>query len=307
MSRTRGVMPHKAKGKQKTAAPKGPRSAILNFLKELLFIFGAVLVINSFVLASFEVPTGSMEDTVAIGDRVFVNKFIYGGSTPYTIPLTSIRIPHFRVPGFRAVARGDVIVFDWPGPRDQVEKPVQMWYLKRCIGLPGDTILIRNRVLYVNDRVVPDPPHSKHVRADVIPAGVANPLIFPRGSNFNEDNYGPLAVPWKGMKLPVTADSFQGWEVFIRREGHDVRLEGGTVLIDGKGTSEYTVERDYVFAMGDNRDNSLDSRFWGFVPRVDVVGTPMIVYWSWNPAIPFYDVLDKFGSLDMHRIGTIIR
>ncbi len=300
-------MPRKVKRKQKAAAPKGSRSSVLNFIKELLFIFGAVLVINSFVLASFEVPTGSMEDTVAIGDRVFVNKFIYGGSTPYTIPLTSVRIPHFRVPGFRAVARGDVIVFDWPGPRDQVEKPLQAWYLKRCIALPGDTILIKNRILYVNDRVVPDPPHSKHLRPEALPAGMTNPAIFPRGSNFNEDNYGPLVVPWKGMKLPLTSDNFLGWEVFIRREGHEARLEQGKVLIDGRETQAYAVERDYVFAMGDNRDNSLDSRFWGFVPREDVVGTPMIVYWSWNPSIPFYDIFAKLGSLNVRRIGRIIR
>ena len=81
-------------------------------LKDIAFAFLCVLVINSFVMASFKVPSGSMEDTVKTGDQLFVNKFIYGGSTPYTIPLTSIRIPHFRVPGFRNVARGDVIVFD---------------------------------------------------------------------------------------------------------------------------------------------------------------------------------------------------
>ena len=104
----------------------------------MLGVLGAVLFINSFVVASFEVPTGSMEDTVKIGDRVLVNMFSYGGSTPYTIPLTSVRIPHFRVPGIRPVAHGDVIVLDWPGERDQAEKPVQMWFMKRCIGLPGE-------------------------------------------------------------------------------------------------------------------------------------------------------------------------
>ena len=79
------------------------KSQTFGFIRDLIYAFVAVLVINSFVLASFEVPTGSMEDTVKIGDRLFVNKFVYGGSTPYTIPLTSIRIPHFRVPGFRQV------------------------------------------------------------------------------------------------------------------------------------------------------------------------------------------------------------
>jgi signal peptidase I len=244
---------------------------------------------------------------VAIGDRLFVNKFIYGGSTPYTIPLTSIRIPHFRVPGFRPVARGDVIVFDWPGGRDEVEKPLQMWYLKRCVGLPGDTVQIRNQVLYVNDAVVPDPPHAKHIRGRVLAPGLANRQIFPIGSNYNEDNYGPIVVPRKGMKIALSAANFMGWEVFIRREGHEAQLQEAKVLIDGKETNEYTVERDTIFAMGDDRDNSLDGRFWGFVPVEDVIGTPMIVYWSWDPSIPIYHIFDKLGSVNFRRIGTLIR
>jgi signal peptidase I len=78
------------------------------------------------------------------------------------------------------------------------------------------------------------------------------------------------------------------------------------VLIDGKEATDYTVQRDYVFAMGDNRDNSLDSRFWGFVPLEDVIGTPFIVYWSWNPAIPIFNLIDKIGSVKLSRIGTLI-
>ena len=298
------------KGKSRPGNPgsqKRPKSGVIQFLREVTFILLAVLVINSFVLASFEVPTGSMEDTVAIGDRVFVNKFLYGGTTPYTIPLTSIRIPHLRAPGFREFARGDVIVFDWPGPRDQVEKPMQMWYLKRCIGLPGDTIEIRNRIVHVNGNVYTDPPLVKHVRGQVHSPGVANPYIFPRGAGFNEDNYGPVVVPARGTRLSLTPDSFAAWEVFIQREGHDARLQDGRIRIDGRETTAYDVQRDYIFAMGDNRDNSLDSRFWGFVPREDVIGKPMIVYWSWNPAVPIYHLIEKIRSVELGRVGTIIR
>ena len=184
-------MSGKRRSNRKTDESTGKKSTLVTFLKELLLLLCVVLVINSFVLASFEVPTGSMEDTVAIGDRVFVNKFLYGGSTPYTIPLTSIRIPHIRVPGFRDVARGDVIVFDWPGSRDQVEKPRQMWYLKRCIGLPGDTIQIQNQVVYVNGRMVPDPPHAKHLRAGIFAPGMANPCYFPARIEFQRRQLRP--------------------------------------------------------------------------------------------------------------------
>jgi signal peptidase I len=300
-------MAGKKKPIQRAAVPRRLGASVLSFVKELAFLLCAVLVINSFVLASFEVPTASMEDTVAVGDRLFVNKFLYGGTTPYTIPFTSIRIPHLRVPGFRGVARGDVIVFDWPGERDQVEKPPQMWYLKRCICLPGDTIEIRNRTVFVNGIVVPDPPHAKHIRNDVRPPGVENPDIFPRGSNFNEDNYGPVTIPRRGMKITLSAANLSAWEVLIRREGRTPQLLDGKVLIDGREASEYAVLRDYVFAMGDNRENSKDSRFWGFVPLEDVIGTPMIVYWSWNPAIPTYRIFEKIGSVDLGRVGTIIR
>ena len=82
---------------------------------------------------------------------------------------------------------------------------------------------------------------------------------------------------------------------------------GRIVRIDGREVHEYTVERDYVFAMGDNRDNSLDSRFWGFVPREDVIGKPMIVYWSWDPGIPIYHLIDKIRSVQLGRVGTVIR
>jgi signal peptidase I len=283
------------------------REHITGFAKEVVLLACVVLLINSFVMASFQVPTGSMEDTVKIGDFLFVNKFIYGGSTPYTVPFTTIRIPHLRVPGFRGVARGDVIVFDWPGNRDQVEKPAQMWYLKRCIGLPGDTIRIENRVVYVNGRVFPNPPHSKFLRPESVPRYLTSPMLFPAGAHYNEDNYGPIVIPRKGMKVALETESLPAWEVFIRREGHSVQTRDGKVFIDGREAVGYTVERDYVFAMGDNRDNSLDSRFWGFVPVKDIIGAPVIVYWSWDPEIPPYDIFRKLASLRLRRIGQVIR
>ena len=287
--------------------PLAVKSQSHGFIRDVVYALFAVLVINSFVLASFEVPTGSMEDTVKTGDRLFVNKFIYGGSTPYTIPLTSIRIPHLRVPGFRKVARGDVIVFDWPGNRDQVEKPTQMWYLKRCIALPGDTLRIDQRVVYVNGKIFQNPNHSKFLRPASEPADYRNPYIFPRGAKFNEDDYGPIVIPQKGMTLILNSQTFPAWEVFIRREGHAAEMTDGKIFIDGRETSYYTVARDYLFAMGDNRDDSLDSRFWGFVPLEDVIGTPILVYWSWNPKIPIYDLYSKICSINLRRMGTIVR
>jgi signal peptidase I len=248
-----------------------------------------------------------MENTVKAGDFLFVNKFIYGGTTPYTIPLASIRIPHLRVPGFRAIQRGDVIVFDWPGGRDDVEKPTQVFYLKRCIGLPGDVIRIDQRNVYVNGQRQSLPPFGKYLNPEPIPAVYANSSMFPRESTFNPDNYGPITVPKKGSIVSLNERNFAAWEVFIRREGHAAVLDGNQVVIDGKPATQYTVERDYVFGMGDNRDNSLDSRFWGFIPVEDVIGVPVMVYWSWDPSIPLSHPIDKLLSVKLGRIGTIIR
>jgi len=277
------------------------------FSREMLFAFAAVLLINSFVMASFEVPTPSMERTVMVGDRLLVNKFIYGGTTPYSIPFTSIRIPHLRVPGFRSVQRGDVIVFDWPGSRDQVKKPDQVFYLKRCVGLPGDIVRIDRKMVYVNDQPLAFPERAQFLRQQQIPSGLQDISIFPRGAAYNEDNWGPITIPRRGSKIALDPGNFHQWEVFIAREGHRAELSAGAVQVDGIPAAEYAVARDYVFALGDNRDNSLDSRYWGFVPVEDIIGTPMVVYWSWDPQIPFYRLPEKLQSINLRRIGTLVR
>jgi len=257
-------------------------------LKEFGIILFAFLLLNSFVLASFEVPTGSMENEIMAGDFLLVNKFVFGGTTPRTIPTTNIRLPAFKLPMVWPVERGDVIVFIFPGYRDEVEPADFAYYLKRAVALAGDTIAIVNRVVYVNGQPAPLPRNIKFNSGNIQPPHFANPRIFPKGMPFNEDNYGPIVVPWKGKVITLSADNFEQWETFIAREGHRVERRGGRIFIDGKETSTYIVERNYVFGMGDNRDNSLDSRFWGFIPEDSIVGTPLIVYWSWDPEMPFW-------------------
>lgn len=288
-----------------TAKKKG---SVKDFPKDLAYVLIAFFFLNSFVLASFEVPTGSMENEIMAGDFLFVNKFLYGGSTPRTIPFTNIHVPWFRLPEFRSVERGDVIVFEFPGQRDEVQSPEFMFYLKRAIGLAGDTVHVMNRVVYVNNQAALIPRNLKFNNHYTSPPGDPEPKIFPRGSSFNEDNWGPMRVPKKGDIIPVARRTLDQWEIFIRREGHSVRVdEQGRVLLDGLPADSYTVERNYVFGMGDNRDNSLDGRFWGFIPEENIIGTPMIVYWSWNPDIPLTDLSHKLGSIRFSRIGTIIK
>ena len=108
-------------------------------------------------------------------------------------------------------------------------------------------------------------------------------MIFPRGSSFNPDYYGPIIVPYKGMVLDISHGSIEQWQTFIEREGHRVNTDTtGIVTVDGVPRAQYVVEQNYFFAMGDNREESLDRCYWGFVPEENIVGKAMFVYRSWE-------------------------
>jgi signal peptidase I len=174
--------------------------------------------------------------------------------------------------------------------------------------MSGDTIQVVNRVLMVNGKQSPRPRNMKFNNVRVKPAGFGEDAIFPKGAPYNEDNWGPEIVPSRGDVIPLAAESIERWKTFIAREGHAVRArDDGAILIDGAQATSYTVQRNYYFGMGDNRDNSLDSRFWGYIPDENIVGTPMIVYWSWNSDIPMYSIFSKIASIRLGRVGTIIK
>ncbi|MEP0822590.1 MAG: signal peptidase I [Ignavibacterium sp.] len=295
------------KKKEEPAAPLSFKARALAFLKETGIILGAFLLLNNFVVASFLVPTGSMENEVLTGDLLFVNKFIYGGTSPRNIPFTNVRLPWFRLPAIKDVERGDVIVFEFPGYREEVNPEEFQFYLKRCVGLPADTIQIIDRVLYVNGEPAPLPRNLKFSDPARVPDTVPDERIFPPGSGWNEDNYGPLVVPFAGMKVGLTGDAYRAWETFIKREGHQIWRVGERVFIDGTPTTEYTVQHNYLFGMGDHRDNSLDSRYWGFIPEENLVGSPILVYWSWDTNIPLYNIFSRLGSIRWTRVGTLIK
>jgi signal peptidase I len=273
----------------------------------LLMTLVVVLFIQSFFIQGYSTPTGSMLNTILIGDKMFFNQFLYGGSTPRNIPFTEIRLPYFRLPAIREPRRNDIVNFDFPGFRDELETSSKVQYLKRLVGQPGDIIEIKDKVLYVNGTEFPKPKNIQFVEKNIIPKGVSEREIFPKGSGWNKDNYGPLKIPAKGDIITVTKENYTWWDTFIKREGHKIEMTpDGTVLIDGQPGGKYTVQENYYFAMGDNRDNSLDSRFWGFVPRENIVGKAWFVYFYWNSEIPFSRIGDLLGSIKFDRIGKPI-
>ncbi len=292
--------------------PKGlvKKSKPKEYFDALVWAAVVAFLIKVFLFEAYRIPTGSMENTLLVGDFLLVTKFTYGATTPRNIPFTDIRIPYFRLPGFKDPKPGDVVVFDFPGERDELESKEVLNYIKRCVGVPGDSIKIINKVLYRNGQPFPNPPQSKFI-APLSPANLSNPRIFPKGSGWNEDNYGPIYIPKKGDKIRIDSTNFEGYKMFLSKEGNTnvILNPDNTLSIDGKAVpgNYYEVKRDYLWMMGDNRNNSLDSRFWGFMPSENVVGEAFIIYWSWDANISFANFFNLLGSIRWNRVGSLIK
>ncbi len=285
-----------------------PRKRLNDYAATIAATLLVAFFLKTFVVEAFRIPSASMENTLRIGDFLFVNKFIYGAETPKYLPFTNVEIPHFRLWALVHPRRGDVIVFEYPGDRDETKPQGNINYIKRCIAISGDTLLIQNKTVFVNNREFLLPAQSPYTPpSDFLPRESMD-MIFPKGSSFNPDYYGPIVVPFKGMVLNISNGSIEQWQTFIEREGHRVNTDGtGMVTIDGIPRTQYIVERDYLFTMGDNRNNSLDSRYWGFVPEENIVGKAMFVYWSWDTSVSAGNIAEKFSAIRWGRIGTLIR
>jgi len=207
-------------------------SVSAEYIKAIIFAVTVALFIRTFVVQAFRIPSGSMEDTLLVGDFLLANKFIYG----IRLPFTDIRLPALREPKI-----GDILIFQYPvdPSRD---------FIKRVVACPGQTVEIRDKILYVDNKRTIDPTNSKYV----------DPFIIKRkASGGTRDNYGPEIVP----------------------EGN-------------------------FFVMGDNRDSSEDSRYWGFLNRDLIRGSAFILYWSWAPDrnSPQYTSLASLPSIVLYNL-----
>ena len=202
-------MPYLKNPSDSKTSPKAEnkKSSLRENVEAIAIAILLALFIRTFVVQAFKIPSGSMKETLQIGDHILVNKFIYGIKLPF-VQKTLIPIKQPR--------RDDIIVFRYP------ENP-KVDFIKRVVGIEGDVVEVRNKKLYVNDALI-DRDYAIHTDPHIIPA-VYN----------KRDNFGPVIVP-----------------------------------------------KDSLFVMGDNRDNSKDSRFWGFVNLKAVKGKAFMIYWSWN-------------------------
>jgi len=182
------------------------KSSLRENIEAITLAIILALFIRTFVVQAFKIPSGSMKETLLVGDHILVNKFIYGIKIPF-IKKTLIPIKNPQ--------REDIIVFKYPiDPKKD--------FIKRVIGIPGDVIEIRDKQIFINGKNFGDKVYESYKDPDKIPA-----------ESSHRDNYGPVTVPLESL-----------------------------------------------FVMGDNRDNSHDSRFWGFVPLEDVKGKAFLIYWS---------------------------
>lgn len=338
------------------AGEKKKKSAIREWTDAFIFVLIVMLIVRTLIFDLFRIPTPSMEKNLLVGDYLFVSKVHYGTRTPLTlgIPFTQIylpgvRLPHTRFPGFSEVQRGDAIVFNFPPENKPIDR--KMHYIKRVVGMPGESIEVVDKVVRVNGEVVPlddgmqqywnvhknDPrvalsgaalrdlgvsdvqttsnptvirvlatseaveeieswPWVEQVEPYVAPQNVGyGALMYPPGRGYTPDNYGPIHIPSRGETITLTDESWAVYEPAITKyEGHTARrLDDGSFQIDGAPATTFTFEQDYFFVMGDNRDNSEDSRFWGFVPMSHVVGKAVLIYFSWDGDA----MLPRFGRL----------
>lgn len=345
----------------KPIAQKPPKSALREWTEALLFAIIAATIIRTFFIEAYTIPTSSMEKTLLVGDYLFVSKLNYGPRIPmtplafpfahHTMPFTQgrksylewLNLGYHRLPGFQSIKHNDIVVFNYPiedfRPVDKREN-----YIKRCVGLPGDTLAVKDRQLLLNEQLAVQPEGTQFnyfvktdgkpispvtlQKLDITEGGLQmqsnnqagdlyqftmtdanlqkmselenvvqidtvlradgkyfhHESIFPQNSKlftWNIDNYGPLVVPKKGMRMPLDSLTIPLYQRIITiYEGNTFRVVNGKPYVNDQAVDSYTFQMDYYFMMGDNRHNSADSRYWGFVPEDHIVGKAIMVWLS---------------------------
>ncbi len=349
--------------------PGQRKSATREWVDAIIFAVIAATIIRTFFIEAYTIPTPSMEKSLLVGDFLFVSKVSYGARVPmtplsfpfahHTMPLIGgksylewIKVGYHRLWGFGSIKNNDVVVFNWPAENEGRPVDKKENYIKRCIGIAGDSINIVDRNVFINGKQTEFPEHSQftyHVKTDgngfnpailekmdireggptsdqgdyafnLTKEGVdklhnlnnvkgIDPMIDPKGNfedyifpfdrrfGWNADNFGPLWIPKKGATIKLDSMNIAVYRKAIGEyENNKLEERDGKIFINGQETTEYTFKMDYYFMMGDNRHNSADSRFWGFVPENHIVGKAVFIWMSWDTNGSFFSKI-RWGRL----------
>lgn len=344
-----------------------PRTATGEWVSSIAFAIIAATIVHTYVMQPYTIPTSSLEKTLLIGDFLFVSKFHYGARVPMTtiaapmvhdtLPFVKIRsylnkpqLPYLRFPAMQKIKQNDIVVFSWPvdtveqffkRTNRRIRKPIDKKsnYVKRCVGIAGDSLEIRDGYVYINGKQNVLPERAKlqfyydvntdgkqlsvkslktryHVReggrlqdgnyilnlaSDDAKRLKNNPTVkemvrkispkgerenvFPnvRSLNWNKDYFGPIYIPKKDATVAINAETLPLYkQIIVEYEKNKLEVINGEIMINGQPANSYTFKQDYFWMMGDNRHNSEDSRYWGFVPADHIVGKPVFIWFSWN-------------------------
>lgn len=325
------------------------------WIDAIAFAVVAATLIRTFFIEAYTIPTSSMEKSLLVGDFLFVSKVNYGARAPITpvsfpfahntMPVVGgnsyiewPNMPYMRLPGFQKIKNNDVVVFNYPAedgrPLDKKEN-----YIKRCLGIAGDSLAVINQQVFVNGIAAENPPKmqfkyyvqtdgsfdekvakrnditeggrtsdqgdfelllTKQAKEDLLQqswvkkventlqargAGASYIFPFKESWGWNVDNFGTIYIPKAGDNIKLDTVTYFIYERAIRvyENNPTLDMKDNKVYLDGKEITSYTFKQNYYFMMGDNRHNSADSRFWGFVPEDHIVGKALFTWMSLDP------------------------
>ncbi|WP_337865132.1 signal peptidase I [Ignavibacterium sp.] len=282
------------------------RSKLKIFLFVLIFLF-ALIIIRGLFIGAYHITSSSMRNALTEGDFILVKKSSYQIKTPHKFPFTPFKIPSFRILSLQKPERNDVVVFRTN--EFLVDTSLTGYDLvKRIIGLPGETVQLKDKSVFVNDEEINNPSTATF--------NLNSPFFYNRAEQkfypFNDKSwkinfYGPIKVPQRGDTIQINPKNISIWQPIINYEsgGRFISVEGTVITYKGRPITEYIIQNDYYFVLGDNRFESVDSRFFGFVPEDEIIGKVWMIYWSINPNVKtgFWDF---FNALRFDRITKSI-